>query len=129
MRSGDDRPVWLEPAGPLLGAYRRLDLTECSIALAPGDLVLLYTDGVTDAQAAGGERFGEARLVEAIRSAPSPAAEDVVGAVCDAYHRFQGEMPAADDVTMVAVRRLPRRGRGGRARVAAAPAADAATRA
>ena len=111
LRSGDDEPVWLEASGPLLGAYRRLDLTECTIALEPGDLVLLYTDGVTDAQAADGERFGEARLVEAVRSAPSRAAADVVGAVCDAYHLFQGDMPAADDVTMVAIRRLPRRGR------------------
>ena len=59
LRSGDDEPVWLEASGPLLGAYRRLDLTECTIALEPGDLVLLYTDGVTDAQAADGERFGE----------------------------------------------------------------------
>ena len=108
VRSGQE-PVWLDVAGPLLGAYRRLDLAECSVALDPGDLVLLYTDGVTDAQAADGERFGDARLVEAVRSAPSPAAADVVGAVCDAYHLFQGEMPAADDVTMVAIRRLPRR--------------------
>ena len=90
------------------------------VALEPGDLVLLYTDGVTDAQAADGERFGEARLVEAVRSAPSRAAADVVGAVCDAYHLFQGEMPAADDVTMVAIRRLPR----GR-RAVAAPATEA----
>jgi len=120
LRSGDDEPAWLEASGPLLGAYRRLDLTECTIALEPGDLVLLYTDGVTDAQAADGERFGEDRLVEAVRSAPSRAAADVVGAVCDAYHLFQGEMPAADDVTMVAIRRLPRRGRA-----MAAPATEA----
>ena len=73
--------------------------------------MLLYTDGVTDAQAADGERFGEDRLVDAVRSAPSRAAADVVGAVCDAYHLFQGDMPAADDVTMVAIRRLPRVGR------------------
>jgi sigma-B regulation protein RsbU (phosphoserine phosphatase) len=118
LRAGDDRPTWLEASGPLLGAYARLDLTECSIALAPGDLVLLYTDGVTDAQAASGERFGDERLVEAVRSARTAATADVVGAVCDAYHLFQGEMPAADDVTMVAIRRLPREPR---ARARAAP--------
>lgn len=115
LRAGDDRPSWLDAGGPLLGAYRHLDLDECSIVLAPGDLVLLYTDGVTDAQAVDGERFGDVRLVEAVRSAPSPAAADVVGSVCDAYHLFQGEMPAADDVAMVAIRRLPRRSRTGAA--------------
>jgi sigma-B regulation protein RsbU (phosphoserine phosphatase) len=111
VRAGSERPVWLEASGPLLGAYGRLDLTECSITLAPGDLVLLYTDGVTDAQAASGERFGENRLVEAVQSSPTSSAADVVGTVCDAYHQFQGQMPAADDVTMVAIRRLPRRRR------------------
>jgi serine phosphatase RsbU (regulator of sigma subunit) len=111
LRADEAEPVWLDASGPLLGAYQRLDLTECSIDLAPGDLALLYTDGVTDAQAASGERFGDARLLDAVRSAPSRSAADVVGAVCDAYHRFQGEMPAADDVTMVAVRRLPRQRR------------------
>ena len=107
VRAGES-PVWLDASGPLLGAYRRLDLTERSMVMAQGDVVLLYTDGVTDAQAADGERFGEERLLAAVRSASGGSASDVVDAVCDAYHRFQGQMPAADDVTMVAIRRLPR---------------------
>ncbi len=124
IRRGED-PVWLEAAGPLLGAYRRLDLVESSIVLAPGDLVLLYTDGVTDAQASNGERFGDARMLAAVRSASGQAAADVVDAVCDAYHGFQGAMPAADDVTMVAIRRLPRRPRA--RPTGPAPTATAAT--
>jgi sigma-B regulation protein RsbU (phosphoserine phosphatase) len=107
IRTGE-APIWLDASGPLLGAYRQLDLTERSMFLAPGDLVLLYTDGVTDAQADDGERFGDERLRAAARSASSASAAGVVEAVCDAYHRFQGQMPAADDVTMVAIRRLPR---------------------
>jgi hypothetical protein len=105
--AGDGPITWLEASGPLLGTFRRLDLVECSIALAPGDLVLFYTDGVTDAQSESGERFGDQRLVDAVTGARGGSAGEVVAAVCDAYHAFQGEMPAADDVTIVAIRRSP----------------------
>jgi serine phosphatase RsbU (regulator of sigma subunit) len=107
--AGDGPITWLEASGPLLGTFRRLDLVECSIQLAPGDLVLFYTDGVTDAQAENGERFGDQRLVDAITAARGGSAAEVVASVCDAYHAFQGDMPAADDVTIVAIRRSPRR--------------------
>jgi serine phosphatase RsbU (regulator of sigma subunit) len=105
--SGGGPLTWLEASGPLLGAFPRLDLAECQIALAPGDLVLLYTDGVTDAQAANGERFGDDRLLEVVGAARGGTAADVVDAISGAYRDFQGETPAADDVTIVALRRLP----------------------
>jgi serine phosphatase RsbU (regulator of sigma subunit) len=114
--AGDGPIAWLEGSGPLLGAFATLDLAECSVTLAPGDLVLLYTDGVTDARAASGERFGDDRLVEALSASRGGAAAEVVDAVCDAYHRFQGAMPAADDVTIVAIRRNPRPARSGSSR-------------
>jgi len=105
----DGGPItWLEGSGPLLGAFAQIQLAECSTVLAPGDLVLLYTDGVTDARAPSGERFGDARLVEALDASRDGTAADVVEAVCDAYHRFQVDEPAADDVTLVAIRRAPR---------------------
>jgi sigma-B regulation protein RsbU (phosphoserine phosphatase) len=106
--AGDGPIAWLDATGPLLGAFGRLDLVESSIALAPGELVLFYTDGVTDAQATTGERFGDQRLLDAIETTRGGTAAQVVAAVRDAYHGFQAEMPAADDVTIVAIRRAPR---------------------
>ena len=107
----DGGPIRSLPgSGALLGAFASTELGECSVILEPGDLLLLYTDGVTDARAASGERFGDERLLDVLGSRRGGSAEEVVEAVCDAYHRFQGEMPAADDVTIVAVRRaLPLR--------------------
>ena len=108
----DGGPItWLEGSGPLLGAFTRLDLVEQTIRLAPGDLVLLYTDGVTDAQASSGERFGDERLLEAVEAARGGTAAEVVDAVCGAYHGFQAEQPNADDVTLLAIRRAPRKPR------------------
>jgi sigma-B regulation protein RsbU (phosphoserine phosphatase) len=103
-------------AGSLLGAFASLDLADCEVTLEPGDLILLYTDGVTDARGPSGERFGDERLLETVESARAGTAAEVISAVSDAYHRFQADMPAADDVTLVAVRRaLARSKRGARA--------------
>ncbi len=107
-------PTWLEATGPLLGAFSGLDLEESTIPLAPGDLVLMYTDGVTDMQAPDGERFGDSRLVGAVETARGGTAADVVAAIADACRQFQAGMAAADDVAIVAIRRDPRRARASR---------------
>jgi sigma-B regulation protein RsbU (phosphoserine phosphatase) len=102
----DGRPIsWLTGSGPLIGAFPSLDLVPCELTLAPGDLVLLYTDGVTDTRAASGERFGDERLIAVVEGERDGSARDIVDAVVAATSAFQGDMPAADDVTMVALRR------------------------
>jgi len=102
----DGRPVrWLTGSGPLLGAFPTLGLVPCEVTLAPGDLVLLYTDGVTDSRAASGERFGDDRLISTVDGARGGSAQDVLDAVVGASRAFQGDMPAEDDVTIVAVKR------------------------
>ena len=66
----DGRPIsWLTGSGPLIGAFPSLGLVPCELTLAPGDLVLLYTDGVTDTRAASGERFGDERLLAVVEAA------------------------------------------------------------
>jgi phosphoserine phosphatase RsbU/P len=108
---GDDRPIfWLRGSGPLLGAFPTLGLRECVTQLDPGDLVLLYTDGVTDMRAASGERFGDDRLMAVVEDARRGSAQSVVDAIVGAIKAFQGDMPSADDVTLVAVRRRPGNG-------------------
>jgi serine phosphatase RsbU (regulator of sigma subunit) len=102
---------WLTDSGPLLGAFAQLGLTECVTELNDGDLVVFYTDGVTDARAASGERFGDDRLVAVVDANRAGRPADVVVALADAVREHQTGMPPADDVTIVAVRRLPRRRR------------------
>jgi sigma-B regulation protein RsbU (phosphoserine phosphatase) len=106
--AGDGPVRWLEGSGPLLGAFGRLDLGECGVSLAAGDLVLLYTDGVTDARAANGERFGDDRLLAVVERERRGSARDVVDALAAAIRDFAGVEPAADDVTIVAIRRTER---------------------
>ncbi len=98
----------IEGSGPLLGAFPALNLSETVTELDPGDIVVLYTDGVTDAQAASGDRFGDRRLFEAIEAARGGSAPDVVEAIRLAVERFQAGMAPADDVTVVAIGRARR---------------------
>jgi sigma-B regulation protein RsbU (phosphoserine phosphatase) len=104
----DGSPIrLLEGSGPLIGAFPALSIPEVGADLAPGDLVLLYTDGVTDARAADGERFDEGRLFAAVEAVRGRTAREVVDAVSGAVDAFQGIVEPADDITIVAIRRLP----------------------
>jgi sigma-B regulation protein RsbU (phosphoserine phosphatase) len=104
---GDGGPASLVlGSGPLIGAFPDLALPECAVDLRAGDMLVLYTDGVTDARSPTGERFEEERLFEAIESARDGSARDVVQAIADAVGTFAGLAEPADDITIVAIRRL-----------------------
>jgi serine phosphatase RsbU (regulator of sigma subunit) len=114
--AGDGPIRWLSGSGPLLGAFTQLELSECVTDLDEGDLVVLYTDGVTDARAVSGERFGDDRLVGVVEANRTSRPTDLVRALADKVRDHQTGMPPADDVTIVAIRRLPRQGRRSPAR-------------
>jgi serine phosphatase RsbU (regulator of sigma subunit) len=100
-------PIWLEGAGPLVGAFNRLDVPEITVDLGPGDLALLYTDGITDARSPAGERFDEWRLLETVEASRGGTAQELVTALADTVCAFQEPSPPVDDITIVAIRRLP----------------------
>ena len=95
----------IEGSGPLLGAFPSLDLGESITDLARGDVVVFYTDGVTDARSVSGERFEDARLYEAIQSARTGSAGDIVESIRTTVEQFQAGTLPADDITIVAVGR------------------------
>ena len=107
VRADGSPPIWLEGAGPLVGGFPRLDVPEISTDLEPGDLALLYTDGITDARATSGERFDEWRLLAALESSRGGTAQEVIATISDSVCAFQEPAPPADDITIVAIRRLP----------------------
>ncbi len=95
----------IEVGGPLLGAFSPLAVRETEIELAPGDRLVLYTDGVTDSQAPSMERFGRPRLLETIERARAGSAHDLLAAIRDAEASFRATQACADDVTIVAIGR------------------------
>ncbi len=97
--------VDVEGGGRMLGMSSPLDLPETEIELAPGDRLVLYTDGVTDAVTSTGARFGKERMMATIESARAGSAHDIVRALSGAVSGFcEGVIPV-DDVTIVAVGR------------------------
>ncbi|MGC2444821.1 SpoIIE family protein phosphatase, partial [Candidatus Binatus sp.] len=74
--------------------------------LAPGEMVLAYTDGVTEAQDANKALYSGARLECLIAAAPMTTAKGVVDFVRDDVRRFAAGAEQADDITLLAVRWL-----------------------
>jgi len=95
----------LEEGGPVLGILPSLAFQQHRCRLEPGDALLLYSDGVTEAANPEGEEFGEDRLAQLLLRAGDAPAEALVGAVHDAVEEWMGDQPVADDITVVAARR------------------------
>jgi serine phosphatase RsbU (regulator of sigma subunit) len=96
----------LEPVevhGTMLGVADDPQLERVTRHLAPGDALVVYTDGVVDARQAGGERFGERRLHDALRRAAGGSAEVLARAVETAV-RAHHPASSADDRAIVVVR-------------------------
>jgi len=94
----------VEASGTLLGVLPDPQLQEVSIELGPGDVVVLYTDGVTEARH-GPEQFGEHRLREALAGAQTlTSAVDVADRVVTAVDDFRDPDAPADDIAVVAIR-------------------------
>jgi sigma-B regulation protein RsbU (phosphoserine phosphatase) len=99
--------VALVSTGPPLGLLPpMLPYEEIAHALEPGDMLVLFSDGVTEAQNEAGEEFGDDRLLDVLRTAATAPAADVVTQIFDAIDAFAGHAPQFDDITMFVVRRV-----------------------
>ena len=76
------------------------------IPLEMDDSILLYTDGLTESFNIDGEFFGEDRLVESIRANLCSSAHDLIDVVEKSLLDFVQDMPPADDLTMLVLRRV-----------------------
>ena len=102
LRTGGEL-VRLEPTATMLGAFEDWSCAEDEVRLDPGDSLLLYSDGVTEAADSDGNDFGEARLVRILRESCAPDAHELVREIVKAVSAFSGTS-LADDVTVVAIR-------------------------
>mgnify|MGYP005851837289 CR=1 FL=1 len=104
VRNGQGTHEFLPRGGRPLGWFEDLPVSAASYQLAPGDVLVLYTDGLTEAENVRGEPFGEDRLVDVVRrSAGQPAAE-IKARLMSAIETFRGAVPPFDDTTLVVVR-------------------------
>ena len=109
VRSGDAEVVMLKPPGMALGIMQGIQVHEDQVEIGEGDLLVLYTDGITDAINARMESFGMDRLVEVIRSARGAPAQEIIQAVSNAVERHVDGQQPFDDATMIVVKRVIQR--------------------
>jgi serine phosphatase RsbU (regulator of sigma subunit) len=96
----------LEGGGPVLGVLSVAPYREERIPLGSGDLIAIYSDGVTEATNTSGEEYGEARLIDVLQSRRGELADAVVSAVMESLNQFTLGAPQADDITLVVAKRL-----------------------
>jgi len=99
--------VTLEKGGTVLGILEDIDFEESQVQLAAGDVVVLYTDGVSEAVNDAGEMFTDARLRDFVSSLPrSLTAREVATRILGALESFLGDAEPQDDVTLLVLRVL-----------------------
>jgi sigma-B regulation protein RsbU (phosphoserine phosphatase) len=92
----------LENGGALLGVFPDWAYDDSVVELEPGDLLLLFTDGIIEATAPGGEEFGEDRLIAAIQVPNERSLEDLQSHVLGQIRSFC-QSPMADDATLLMI--------------------------
>ncbi len=97
--------VALTTPGIALGAIEEVQLQEATVTLAPNDLLICYTDGLTEAINAAGEPFGVSRLRDIIVTHHHLHAQALLNHMIDRLHTFTDGQAPFDDVTLVIVRR------------------------
>jgi phosphoserine phosphatase RsbU/P len=96
----------LTATATVLGLFEEWECTSADVRLAPGDVFVLYTDGVTEAASAGGEEFGELHLIEILRAQHHMPPQSLLEAIVAAVKNF-GHGEQSDDITLVVARCRP----------------------
>ena len=92
--------------GIALGVLEEIQLREKKTCLNPGDMLVLYTDGVTEAINAAEEEFGVEHLTEIITASRHKPAPEILANVDRAVTAFVAGQPQFDDLTLVVAKRL-----------------------
>jgi sigma-B regulation protein RsbU (phosphoserine phosphatase) len=112
--AGHERPIVisdrgevrrLESGGTVLGFLDEVAYEEGRAELARGDVVVIFSDGVTDALNDQGEPFGEGRLIGLLRRGARDNARDVIDGTLDAVRMHSAGTPQTDDMTIVVIKR------------------------
>jgi sigma-B regulation protein RsbU (phosphoserine phosphatase) len=101
-----DRMLLLRAKGMALGVIEDIELERQEVELAEGDVVVFYTDGVTEAINEAEEEFGQARLAQVVVENRDLAAQELIDGINEEVTAFIGGEPQFDDFTLVVLKRL-----------------------
>jgi sigma-B regulation protein RsbU (phosphoserine phosphatase) len=101
---GGREVVRLDTGGPVIGLMEDCDYRQGCIALAGGDVLVAYTDGISEAMNTHDDEWGEERLMDVVRTNRTVAARALIDRVMTSADAFVGGAPQHDDMTLVVVR-------------------------
>jgi sigma-B regulation protein RsbU (phosphoserine phosphatase) len=114
VNAGHNRPLlyraqqrtyeFLPRGGRPLGWFEDLPVEPVTYQLEPGDVLVLYTDGLTESENMLSEPYGENRLVEVVRTYAARPAAEIIRLINESVLDFMGDAPPFDDTTMVVIR-------------------------
>jgi phosphoserine phosphatase RsbU/P len=100
-RMKTNEEIWLRPTGPAIGLSEHFFINREDVQLEPGDIFLLYTDGITEAADSQGRLWGEDRLADIIRGNAEASSEQLIQMILSALKEHTSGSPLVDDVTLV----------------------------
>jgi sigma-B regulation protein RsbU (phosphoserine phosphatase) len=106
VHSKTGKTLLLEEAGPVVGILPDAQFSNTVLALDRGDILTLFTDGVTEQENENGEEFSIERLREVVLSNESEPATALVAHIAETVSVYAGEVEQSDDLTVVAVKVL-----------------------
>jgi len=95
----------LDVGGFPVGITPDCEYREGWVQMEPGDVLVIYSDGVTESQNEEGDEFDESRLIEVVRRHRDRTAAGIRDRIDEALTRFVGQAKAVDDLTMVILKR------------------------
>ncbi len=103
-RAMQDRVERLPKGGPVIGVLPKVRLSNAAVTFAPGDVLVAYTDGLTEAFNNQGEQFGEQRLEEVLREHKKKSARKVLDSIQHRLHTFIDGASPSDDITLLVMK-------------------------
>lgn len=97
--------VRLQEGGSLIGIADELHFQEATVPLDMGDILVVYSDGVTEAMDCGRDQFGEAKLLNVVAGNTEASAGQLIEKIVSAVREHAGGAPQHDDITAVVVKR------------------------
>jgi sigma-B regulation protein RsbU (phosphoserine phosphatase) len=94
----------LETGGTVVGLFPDISFQQATLGLKAGDMLVAFTDGISEAMNAAGEEFGEQRLMKAIEGCDSLTAAEIAKRLLGAVDTFVASAPQHDDMTLVVMR-------------------------
>ena len=99
-----DKVLRLEDGGPVVGLFKPARYTQAALGLEVGDVLVLFTDGISEAMNGADEEWGEDRLIEAISRCHDQPASGIIDSLVRGADGFVGAAPQHDDMTLVVVK-------------------------